>query len=105
MGGGTGEQSSVIRERVIRARERQHARLGDHRTNAKMNPRELRETIQLDQESQDFMRLVMGRMNISGRVFDRILKVGRTIADLSGEDAVRKAHIAEAVQYRERGNG
>jgi magnesium chelatase family protein len=48
------------------------------------------------------MRAVAARMNISGRVFDRILRVGRTIADLDGSEQVKKAHLAEAVQYRER---
>jgi magnesium chelatase family protein len=102
LGGGTGEPSEQIRERVVRARALQNARLGTHRTNAKMTPRELRETVVLDKDSEEFMRLVMARMNISGRVFDRILKVGRTIADLSGEETLRKVHLAEAVQYRER---
>ncbi len=102
IGGGTGEASASIRERVLRARERQHARLGNHDTNAKMTPRQLRATVPLDTESEEFMRRVMSQMNISGRVFDRILKVARTIADLAGEATVRKAHVAESVQYRER---
>ncbi|AIE84640.1 YifB family Mg chelatase-like AAA ATPase [Fimbriimonas ginsengisoli] len=99
----TGECSGAVRDRVIAARERQNVRLGNHRVNAKMNPREIRELIVLDQDSQDFMRLVAARMNLSARVFDRILKVGRTIADLSGDDLVRKSHLSEAVQYRDRG--
>jgi magnesium chelatase family protein len=100
----TGECSEAIRERVIRARETQHARLGAHRVNAKMTPREIRELIILDQESQEFMRLVSTRLNLSARVFDRVLKVARTIADLTGVDVVAKAHLAEAVQYRDRGS-
>lgn len=97
-----GECSSVIRDRVVAARERQHRRLGDHRINAKMTPREIRDTMLLDKESEEFMRVVMARLSLSARVFDRILKVGRTIADLKGDDTVTKAHLAEAVQYRDR---
>lgn len=97
-----GEHSSEIRGRVCAARERQNLRLGANRVNAKMSPREIREMVALDQESEDFMRLVMARMNLSARVFDRILKVGRTIADLAGADHVAKPHLAEAVQFRER---
>lgn len=97
-----GEASSEIRRRVAAARVKQYARLGPGRVNAKMSPREIRELIPLDEECQQFMRLIMQRMNLSARVFDRILKVGRTIADLAGHEAVEKAHLSEAVQYRER---
>ena len=97
-----GEASDPIRDRVIAAREKQHARLGNHRVNAKMSPKEIRDFVPLDKESEDFMRLVMNRMNLSARVFDRLLKVARTIADLANEDRVVKKHLSEAVQYRDR---
>ncbi len=97
-----GEESSAIRERVIRARALQAQRLGGARVNAKMSPREIREMVVLDQECDQFMRQVAARMNISGRVFDRILRVSRTIADLEGSEQVKRHHLAEAVQYRER---
>lgn len=97
-----GEASSAIRERVTRARKAQRERLGPGRVNAKMTPREIREIIVLDEECQEFMRRIMHRMNLSARVFDRILKVARTIADLAESPTVEQVHLAEAVQYRER---
>lgn len=100
-----GESSREIRQRVTAARQRQTARLGETRNNASMTPRELREAVHLDAESEEFLRLVAARLNISGRVYDRLLKVGRTIADLVGEELVRKAHLAEAVQFRDRTAG
>lgn len=100
-----GETSEAIRQRVIQARKRQNERLGKSRVNAKMTPREIRELIVLDEECTAFMRTIMQRMNLSARVFDRILKVARTIADLAGAQDVGKQHLAEAVQYRERSEG
>lgn len=102
LGASPGECSEAIRERVTQARLRQSARLGPARVNAKMTPREIRDLIPIDDECTEFMRLVMRKMNVSGRVFDRILKVGRTIADLDNSDQVLKKHLSEAVQYRER---
>jgi magnesium chelatase family protein len=102
IGAAPGESSAAIRERVVEARQRQYARLGGSRTNSKISPKELRRLVPLDTEAEAFMRLVSARMNLSARVFDRVLRVGRTIADLAGDEAVAKVHLAEAVQYRER---
>jgi magnesium chelatase family protein len=70
--------------------------------NAKMTPREIRDTIQLDDDCTQFMKVVSSRLNLSARVYDRILKVARTLADLQGSEVVGKVHLSEAVQYRER---
>ncbi|MCH7904961.1 MAG: YifB family Mg chelatase-like AAA ATPase [Armatimonadetes bacterium] len=96
----TGEASEVIRERVSAARQRQYKRLGGQRINAKMTPSETREIIAMDDECMEFMKLVSAKMALSARVFDRMLKVARTIADLAGDEQVRKDHLSEAVQYR-----
>lgn len=101
LGAPTGECSEAIRNRVIAARTKQAERLGKDRLNSKMAPREIRERLILSDECTEFMRLVMTRMNISARVFDRILKVGRTIADLANEPEITKTHLSEAVQYRQ----
>lgn len=104
LGATQGEPSAAIRDRVLVARQKQHQRLGGHRINAKMAPKEIRELVQMSPECQEFMKLAASRLSLSARVFDRILKVSRTIADLAGSAEVEKVHLSEAVQYRERGN-
>ena len=100
LGASPGESSSTIRARVIAARDKQRERFGEGLTNARMTPRQIKEFVPLSEETESFMRLAFTRMNFSGRVFDRLLKVGRTIADLAGSDEVTKSHLAEAVQFR-----
>lgn len=102
MGQEPGEPSSEIRKRVQAARSRQHQRLGGSRINAKMTPREIRDDLELSGECTDFLKLISHRMNLSARVFDRIQKVARTIADLDASGPIEKRHLSEAVQYRER---
>ncbi len=97
-----GESSDAIRARVERARDVQTRRLGVGRTNAKMSPREIRDLVPLDDDSAGFLKIAATKLNLSARVFDRLLRVGRTIADLAGVETVTKTHLAEAVQYREK---
>lgn len=96
----SGESSAAIQARVAAARAMQAARFGSVRTNASLEPRELGTFVALDSEGSAFMQVVATRLNISARVYDRLLKVARTIADLAGSESVQKNHLAEAVQYR-----
>jgi magnesium chelatase family protein len=67
-----------------------------------MSPREIKETVVLTDEMRDLMKMVAARLTQRGRVFDRILKVARTIADLNGDEQLQRQHVLEAVQYREK---
>lgn len=97
-----GETSAVIRARVNQARERQQARFDGTATphNAAMGVREIREYCQLDAAGEQMLEQVMTHFGLSARAHDRIRKVGRTIADLAGAEAITVAHLAEAIQYR-----
>ena len=97
------ESSAAIRQRVIAARRIQEERFRNEKgiyCNAQMNSRLLRKYAWPDAEGLARLKEQMERLNMSARAFDRILRVGRTIADLDGSPAVLSRHIAEAIGYR-----
>lgn len=97
-----GESSAAIRERVVRARERQLQRLRPYGIvcNAQMSSKLAREHCPIGEDARGYLRMAVQRLGLSARAYDRILKIARTIADLEGSDAIQLPHIAEAVQYR-----
>ncbi|BCM88408.1 competence protein ComM [Abditibacteriota bacterium] len=76
----TGESSCAVRRRVVRAREKQLARMG--RCNGQMKAKELREHCDMDSGTKDLLKAAIAQFNLTGRGYDRILKVSRTIADM-----------------------
>jgi len=102
-GGSQEESSALIRERVATARVRQQKRLAGHglHANAQMQARHLRDYCRTDKQGDALLRDVVDRLGLSARSYARILKVARTIADLSGEEALLPHHLAEAIQYRQ----
>ena len=94
------ESSSVVRERVIAARQRQHDRLKSIPCNARMNTREMRQHCALADADKELLRQAMDELQLSARAYDRILKTARTIADLDAADTINAAHLSEAIQYR-----
>ena len=95
------EDSAAIRQRVIKARERQRERFAAEGifSNAAMTPRLIRRYCRFDAESETMLEHAMTRLGLSARAYDRILKVSRTIADLEDSDEIKSAHVAEAVHY------
>lgn len=99
----TSEPSSVIRERVLRARKIQEERFRDHpliHSNAMMTPALMREYCQLDDKALSLIKRAMTKLDLSARAYDRILRVARTIADYEGSENITSTHIAEAIGYR-----
>ncbi|HQH50740.1 MAG TPA: YifB family Mg chelatase-like AAA ATPase [Candidatus Cloacimonadota bacterium] len=98
----SGDSSADIRARVNRARAIQRERYAKDGIfcNAQMNSKLLRKHCALDAPSQSQMQHAIDKLGYSARVFDRILKVARTIADLEGLAAIKSDHISEAIQYR-----
>jgi magnesium chelatase family protein len=94
----SGESSAVIRERVTAARARQLARQG--KPNAHLSVKEIGEHCIADAQADQLARKAISGLGLSARAYHRILKVARTVADLSGASGIAAAHVAEAVQYR-----
>jgi magnesium chelatase family protein len=65
-----------------------------------MRPSDLRTFCDIDEDGHELMEMVVDKLGMSARAYDRILKVSRTIADLDGCDDIDVGHISEAVQYR-----
>ena len=96
------EGSAAIRERAIKARQRQQQRFAAEKifSNAAMTPRMIRRYCRIDSHSEQMLEQAMTRLGLSARAYDRILKVIRTIADLEGAEEIQSSHVSEAVGYR-----
>jgi len=97
------QNSAVIRDRVILARELQEKRYKEFPgiyCNAQMSSKMLKEICIIDQTGQSLLKTAMEKLNLSARAYDRILKVSRTIADLAANEDIKPEHLAEAIQYR-----
>jgi magnesium chelatase family protein len=103
LGSQHGEGSSAIRERVEAARKRQRARLGGPGSNADMSGAEARRAGGLSSEGERILGRAVERYGLTGRGFDRALKVARTIADLDGSDRIDGPHLVEALAFRGQG--
>jgi magnesium chelatase family protein len=97
-----GERSDAIRSRVLSARERQRKRFdgGTLSCNADIPANATRRFCRLDEPAIRLLAMASARRQFSARALDRIARVARTIADLSGSDGIAAEHVAEAVQYR-----
>lgn len=97
------ESSKDIRVRVIKGRERQNERFKDNPEvfcNAMMPSHLTKQICQINEAGKMLLKTAMERLGLSARAYDRILKVARTIADISGSEDIKVEHLAEAIQYR-----
>jgi magnesium chelatase family protein len=97
------ENSKVVRERVLKARDFQKSRFENTEgiySNAMMPSNMVMELCVINSIGQTLLKTAMQRLNLSARAYDRILKVSRTIADLAQSEEIKVEHLAEAIQYR-----
>ena len=95
------ESSEVIRQRVLKAYNKQIDRQG--KTNDKLSPDEIDKLIKLDRVNKQLLAMAIDKFHLSARAYHRILKVARTIADLDNSDRVNTQHLTEAISYRREG--
>ena len=96
------ESSAVVRDRVLRARQRQRGRRPQGPLNGALTGPQLRKE-PLAAAGQTLLETAAERLQLSGRAIHRVLRVARTIADLDESPGIEEAHVAEALQYRESG--
>ena len=80
------------------ARDRQLSRIGN--LNARLEGRQLRERAGLSKGARELLDAALAKLTLTARGHDRVLRVARTIADLSGDDTVLAQHLGEALQFR-----
>ncbi len=96
-------ESHTLREKIVKAREIQHQRLKHQsKTNSEMTVRDLSKYVTLSQAVRDTLNTAAAKLDLSPRAYHRVIKLGRTIADIEDSVEVEEKHILEALQYRPR---
>jgi magnesium chelatase family protein len=97
-----GESSTVIRDRVNNARRIQLQRFEKTKihANAQMGAKDIKRYCSVKADADKLLETAINKLGLSARAYSRVLKVGRTIADLAGAENIESSHIAEAIQYR-----
>lgn len=98
------EGTEAVQKRVKEARKRQMERFSKYNffTNAEMDLKGLKEFGNLPADAVELLRQAVNKFHLSARVYHRLIKVARTIADLAGQEKILLPHLAEALQYRPR---
>ena len=106
--------SETIRSRIVKARKIQEKRLAKNNVgqdrldnkikyfNSEMSAKDIEKLANITKESMEILKISAERMKLSGRAFHKVIKVARTIADLEDSESIRKNHVLEALQYRQR---
>lgn len=96
------ESSKLIKQRIERARKIQKERFRDLdiRTNGEMSASQIKKYCVLGKKEKVFIEKIYNKFNFSTRVYHKVLKLARTLADLEGKDLIEEKDLIEAIQYR-----
>lgn len=97
-----GETSKSIKSRVMKARKVQYERYKQYKLNSQMTKKDLKKYCIVTKEIQDIIEIAMNQMKLSVRMYDKILKISRTIADIEGSENIKEEHVLEALNYRKK---
>lgn len=97
-----GETSKSIKSRVMKARKIQYERYKQYKLNSQMTKKDLKKYCIVTKEIQDIIEIAMNQMKLSVRMYDKILKITRTIADIEGSENIKEEHVLEALNYRKK---
>ncbi len=96
------ESSEKIRKRIIKARKIQAERYKNDGilTNSELTPKLVKKYCKIDKDSETIFKAAILKYQLSGRRYDRVLKLARTIADLDSSELIKQSHLMQALQYR-----
>lgn len=102
LGGVSSETTAAVRSRVIATRRVQAKRFEKDNINSnnEMNNKQIQKYCELDDRAKDLLEQAINSLKLSARAYMRVLKVGRTIADMDESQNISAKHVAEALQYR-----
>lgn len=107
--GPSGETSIEMRKRVVAARQRQAKRFGhfgiSKSYNSEMSAADIEKIIYMNEKTRTFLASSAEKLELSGRAFHRVIKVAQTIADIESSEEIKKEHLLEALQYRQKLEG
>lgn len=101
--GGNGEKSETIRKRVEECRKIQEERFKKYKNinfNSQMTTKEIKKFCEIGTEEKEYLRKIFNVKKLSARTYHKVLKVARTIADMSKSDDIKIEHLVEACNYR-----
>ncbi len=95
-----GDNTELIKGRVLKARQKQTERFGSEKTNSDMSAKDIEKYIQLSPQVKELLNKSAQNINLSARAYHKIIKLARTIADLDDSDEILTKHLMDALAYR-----